>query len=141
MKIARLLNADIATLKQINALVSQLSRTPIPLSIVDLRRVLKNPNVELWVVCEGRKIVGMGALVAVIMFTNKYAHFDEVVVDKEYRGKGFGEAIMRKLIARARSHKAKGIELTSGFDRKVANKLYKKLGFQLRDTNAYRLKL
>ena len=64
------------------------------------------------------------------------AEIHDVVVDKEYRGRGLGEKITLVLIEDARRFaKVKKAQiklyLTSRPSRVVANKLYEKLGFEL----------
>jgi GNAT superfamily N-acetyltransferase len=60
-----------------------------------------------------------------------------MIVDERYRGKGYGEKIMRKLIAWARTQNVDTIELTTNPKRVAANGLYKKVGFLLHETNHY----
>jgi len=64
------------------------------------------------------------------------AEIHDVVVDKEYRGRGLGEKITLVLIEDAKKFaKTKNVKiklyLTSRPSRIAANKLYKKLGFEL----------
>jgi ribosomal protein S18 acetylase RimI-like enzyme len=49
-----------------------------------------------------------------------------------------GEALSREAVRTARSRGAQTVELTSRPSRETANRLYQRLGFQLRDTNVYR---
>jgi ribosomal protein S18 acetylase RimI-like enzyme len=46
---------------------------------------------------------------------------------------------MMRLIALAREYDAEKIELTSNPNRTAANHLYQTLGFELRETNHYRM--
>ena len=69
------------------------------------------------------------------------AMIDDVVVDASARGRGVGEALTREAIRRARELGADTVSLTSRPAREAANRLYRRLGFQLRDTNYYRLDL
>lgn len=72
---------------------------------------------------------------------SRYGHVDNVVVDKQARGQGVGRELMLGVIAEARFRGLTRLELTSRPSREAANALYQKLGFELRETNAYRLKL
>jgi ribosomal protein S18 acetylase RimI-like enzyme len=85
-------------------------------------------------------LAGMGMLSAVPSF-HPYGIIDYVVVDERHEGKGVGKMIMHALINDARALKLHHIDLTSKPSRERANKLYPKLGFELRETNVYRLKL
>jgi ribosomal protein S18 acetylase RimI-like enzyme len=61
-----------------------------------------------------------------------------VVVDQSMRGKGIGEALTVKALEVAKAYGAKTVDLTSRPSREAANRLYQRVGFQLRQTNLYR---
>lgn len=69
------------------------------------------------------------------------AVIEDVVVDESARGRGIGEALTREAIRRARELGAVTVTLTSRPQREAANRLYRRLGFRLRETNVYRLDL
>ena len=52
-----------------------------------------------------------------------------------------GEALNRAAIDRARAAGATTVDLTSRPSREAANRLYRRLGFEQRATNVYRLDL
>ena len=54
-------------------------------------------------------------------------------------GQGIGEALMRGAIELAREKGAEGISLTSNSWREAANRLYLRMGFKKRATNAYQI--
>ena len=54
------------------------------------------------------------------------------------RGKGIGEALTRAALQRAAELGAKTVDLTSRPSREAANRLYQRVGFELRQTNLYR---
>jgi ribosomal protein S18 acetylase RimI-like enzyme len=85
--------------------------------------------------------VGTLTLAFYISPTGIKAWIEDVVVDGSYRGKGIGKALTQKAIDLAERENAKVILLTSNAAREAANGLYKKLGFTLRETNFYQLKL
>ena len=66
---------------------------------------------------------------------------EEVVVQEAARGRGVGEALMINAIERVRALGAEAVVLTSHPSRLAANRLYQKLGFEIRDTNVYRLRV
>lgn len=58
------------------------------------------------------------------------AHITNVAMLPEYRGKGLGEAIMKKLIEVAKEKGVKTMTLEVRVSNHVAQSLYRKLGFQ-----------
>jgi ribosomal protein S18 acetylase RimI-like enzyme len=52
-----------------------------------------------------------------------------------------GDALTREAIRRAALAGARTVDLTSRAGREAANRLYQKLGFELRETNVYRLSI
>ncbi|MCP4552989.1 MAG: GNAT family N-acetyltransferase [Bacteroidetes bacterium] len=59
-------------------------------------------------------------------------HVDELVIDKDYRGKGFGKKMIESITQIARDLKCKRIELDSGFHRKDAHRFYESIGYENR---------
>ena len=133
------MNKEIA--KQVNALLKQLSENSKNITLATLRTIAKSGATELWLLEYKKTIIGMATLVLVTIPTVTFARIEDVVVDGQYRGKGLGEKISKKLILRARARGAVFIDLTSRPERVAANKLYQKLGFEKRNTNVYRLPL
>jgi Acetyltransferase (GNAT) family. len=64
-----------------------------------------------------------------------------VVVDEGARGKGVGAALVNACLDLARRSGAELAELQSGVQREAANRLYPRMGFQLRETTVYRIVL
>jgi ribosomal protein S18 acetylase RimI-like enzyme len=62
-------------------------------------------------------------------------------VDAAARGRGIGEALTRHAIELARASGARRVHLTSHPRREAANRLYRRLGFEPRETNVYALGL
>jgi ribosomal protein S18 acetylase RimI-like enzyme len=92
----------------------------------------------LLVAREADRIVGMLTLVTFRIPTGVRAWIEDVAVDAEARGKGVGEALSREAIRIAASRNARTVELTSRPKREAANRLYRKIGFEPRDTKVYR---
>lgn len=84
------------------------------------------------------RIVGSLTLVLFRIPTGVRAWIEDVVVDAEARGRGVGEALNRHAIEHARRAGARTVDLTSRPSRDAANRLYKRIGFEPRDTNVYR---
>ena len=62
-------------------------------------------------------------------------------MDGSARGQGVGQALNEYAIQLAEKSGAKTIDLTSRPSREAANRLYKRLGFEHRDTNIYRYRV
>ena len=86
-------------------------------------------------------ILGSMTLVLFRIPTGLRAWIEDVVVDEAARGRGVGETLNRAAIEWARRAGATTVDLTSRPSREVANRLYRRLGFQERATNVYRLDL
>lgn len=83
-------------------------------------------------------ILGTMTLVVFRIPTGVRAWVEDVVVDKEARGKGIGEKLIRTSIERAKDEGAKTIDLTSRPTRVEAHRLYKRCGFEMRETCVFR---
>ena len=86
-------------------------------------------------------IVGMLTLVMFRLPTGMRAWIDDVVVDSESRGRGVGEALTQAAIELAAARGAQTVDLTSRPSREAANRLYRRMGFEPRETNVYRFRL
>jgi ribosomal protein S18 acetylase RimI-like enzyme len=73
--------------------------------------------------------------------TGMRAWIEDVIVDEAASGRGIGATINRHAIDLARREGCKTVDLTSRPSREAANHLYRKLGFQPRETNVYRFEL
>ena len=87
---------------------------------------------------------GSGALVGSLTLalfrvpTGLRAWIEDVVVDASARGPGAGEALVLAAVERAEALGARTVDLTSRPSREAANRLYVRMGFELRTTNVYR---
>ena len=113
---------------------------PIP-GLDHLEAMVADPGVTLLVARDGPKIVGAAAVVVYATPIWVKARIEDVVVDEAARGRGVGEALVRRCIDVARERGAAIVELQSARSREAANRLYPRLGFELRDSNVYRLTL
>ncbi len=119
-------------------LVPQLSRSsPVP-GEAELGEIVASPATVLLVARAGGAIVGSLTLVLFRIPTGVRAWIEDVVVDESLRGRGVGEALSREALRRATIAGARTVDLTSRPSREAANRLYRRLGFELRDTNVYR---
>ena len=86
---------------------------------------------------EQADILGMLTLIVYRVPTGIRARIEDVVVDEAMRGKGIGEALVRRALNMARDAGADGVALTSNPKREAANRLYQRLGFLPWQTNLY----
>ena len=108
-----------------------------------LERLLADPAVVLLLAHDGDAVLGT---TTVITYTTPFwikARIDEVVVDHAARGKGVGEALVRRAIEVGRRRGAQVVELQSGRgpNRSAAHRLYERIGFKTRDSDLFRLVL
>ena len=87
------------------------------------------------------KILGCLTLVVFRIPTGIRAWVEDVVVDSAARGKGVGETLVKAALQRAGEEGAITVDLTSRPSREAANRLYRRCGFEQRETNIYRFKL
>jgi ribosomal protein S18 acetylase RimI-like enzyme len=92
--------------------------------------IVRNPD-------QSGPIVGSGTLGVFRTPTGLHAHIEDVIVDRESRGLGIGEALVGQLLLIATEMGMDGVSLTCNPSREAANKLYEKMGFKKWDTNVY----
>ena len=128
--------------KALNKLLNQLNEAAIPLTEVGTRATIESPVNKLFVArLKDKKIVGMLTLTVVRVLFAKKGLLEDLVVDKEYRGKGIGTKLISSAISQARKEGVAHLDFTSNPKRVEANRLYTHLGFKKRDTNVYRIEL
>ena len=136
---SRALRADTTIQNAAGKLLSQLAGSRRRISLALLRRIVKDKSAALVMARDRKKIIGMGTIVFLAVPGGFHARLEDVVIDEQYRGKGLGRALTKKLIAIARGKKAEYVELTSRPSRVAANALYQKMGFEKKETNVYRM--
>ena len=122
----------------VNALVPQLSSSSPPASLDELSRIVDDSATTLFVARDGDRIVGMLTLAAFRIPTAQRAFIEDVVVDEAARGTGVAAALVQAALDRAAELGARTVDLTSRPDREAANRLYQRMGFEVRETNVYR---
>jgi ribosomal protein S18 acetylase RimI-like enzyme len=86
-------------------------------------------------------IIGTLTLTVFRIPTGVQGQINNVIVDAAARGRGAGEALTREAIAIARAAGVSRLALTSRAARAAANRLYRRVGFELAETNPYRMTL
>ncbi|MGH9189386.1 MAG: GNAT family N-acetyltransferase [Acidimicrobiales bacterium] len=123
-------------------LLPQLSRSAPAIGEAELAEIVASPaTVLLLARDDSGEIVGSLTLVLFRLPTGMRAWIEDVVVDQSARGRGVGEALGQDALARAAAAGARTVDLTSRASREAANRLYRRLGFEPRDTNVYRITL
>jgi ribosomal protein S18 acetylase RimI-like enzyme len=125
----------------LNHLLPQLSTNAAPLTTEDVETLVDSLAVTVFVARDEGRIVGSLTLVVFPIPTGLRAWIEDVVVDESARGMGVGEALTNAAIDESRRRHVRSIDLTTRPSREAANRLYTRLGFELRETNVYRLAL
>ncbi len=120
-------------------LTPQLSRSSPPPTAEQLAEIVASPATHL-LLARGDDDTILGSLTLVLFRipTGLRAWIEDVVVDDAARGQGVGEALNRHAIDVAAERGARSVDLTSRPSREAANRLYRRLGFEPRETNVYR---
>ncbi len=122
-------------------LIPQLSSSNAPPSLSELNEIIASESSVLFVARVENQIVGSLTLATFRIPTGIRAWIEDVVVDESARGHGVGEALNRAALNEAKRRGAITVELTSRPSREAANRLYLRMGFEVRETNVYRYAL
>ena len=107
-----------------------------------LSEILQSDNNVHVIVCTiDNKIVGTALLSTYKVISGFRGMVDDVVVDAAQRGKGIGRKLMERLLVEGKNLGLDEILLFTGHHRKPAIALYKALGFNLRESGLYNLRL
>lgn len=140
INISELSHADAHSVDAINNLLSQLSASRHVVTTDTLNEILSSPCSHLFVAYAGQKIVGMITVGHYMAPTGTKLWIEDVVVDSEARGKSIGCRLVQHAVAFAGSIGGT-LMLTSRPTRKAANALYASAGFELKETNVYKMKI
>jgi ribosomal protein S18 acetylase RimI-like enzyme len=122
----------------IGRLVGQLSSSATAPTEDAVREIVESPATRLLIAREDEAIIGSLTLVLFRIPTGVRAWIEDVVVDEAARRRGVGEALTREALRLAAEAGARSVDLTSRPSRTAANRLYRRLGFEERDTTVYR---
>ncbi len=142
MRIEIVTQADEELYEAFQRLVPQLTNNNPPPSLNDLADLVRDASSTLMVARDDHgEIVGALTLTVYRVPTGIRSIIEDVIVDNSARGQGIGDALMKYAINLAREKGAQNISLTSNPMREAANRLYLRVGFKKRETNAYQMKL
>lgn len=127
-------------LEAINRLIAQLSTSSHTFTEAELNSLIASPQSHLYALEYDEKIIGMVTLCIYQCPTGRKAWIEDVVVDQNHRGKGYGKLMVRKAMEECQNRGNVTLMLTSRPSRIVANQLYQSLGFEKRVTNVYKMK-
>ena len=129
-------------MQAIQNLFPQLTKySPVPddMAIIE---IVNSQASSLWIAKNAEcDIVGMLSLAIYRTTTGVHAWIEDMVVDQHFRRQGIAEQLTMAAIDYVRKNRAKAISLTSRPSREAANQLYLNIGFQLVETNLYRMNL
>ncbi len=127
-------------LEAINRLIAQLSTSSHTFTEAELNSLIASPQSHLYALEYDEKIIGMVTLCIYQCPTGRKAWIEDVVVDQNHRGKGYGKLMVRMAMEECQNRGNVTLMLTSRPSRIVANQLYQSLGFEKRETNVYKMK-
>lgn len=129
-------------LQLVNKYIQQLTDESTTLSAENFRTVLDSENTHLLLLYnDDKEAVGMITLVLCSAVSGYKGWIEDVVVDYDYRGKGYGKLLVGCAIEYAKTLGIETLMLTSNPSRIEANKLYQSVGFEQYITNVYKLKM
>jgi ribosomal protein S18 acetylase RimI-like enzyme len=141
MQIEIVTQADEELYDAFQRLIPQLTNNNPPPSLNDLADLVRDASSTLMVARDDSgKIVGALTLSVYRVPTGIRSIIEDVIVDTSARGQGIGDALMKYAINLASEKGAQNITLTSNPMREAANRLYVRVGFKKRETNAYQYK-
>lgn len=122
-------------------LIPQLDESvPIP-DIHALSRIVNSKTSNLFVVEIEGQIVASATLIIFEVGTGKKAWLEDLVVETKFRRKGIGQSLVNAILDYASSQGLMRVDLTSNLKRFAAHELYKKAGFEQRESNIFRKEL
>ncbi len=137
MTIEKLTEATSAELADINAINQQLHEGRVG-TLEELQAIVSDKNINLIVARDGEKIVGIVSLYTLQKLGKRSAYLEDVVVDGGSRGQGIGERLVRHALSVAKQEGIRSVYLTSREVHAAGHKLYKKVGFGIKDTTVFK---
>jgi ribosomal protein S18 acetylase RimI-like enzyme len=123
-------------------LIPQLSRSNAPPGRDQVAEIVGSPACHQLVArADDGRIVGVSTLVVFPIPTGRRAWIEDVVVDESAGGQGIGTQLTEAMLDLARELGCTTVDLTSRPSREAANRLYRRVGFEQRETNVYRFTL
>jgi len=125
----------------INRLLPQLAPSHALLSQKAISQIVASPCCTLFMArdtaSDENRLIGTLSLVTSPLLSGVRAKIEDLVVDKAWRGRGVGEALVREALSQATTLGVSTVDLTCRPSREGANHLYRRMGFIRRETNVY----
>lgn len=131
-------DADERDVADLARLLPQVSSSATVLTTERVRQVIGTPSTSIVVARLDDRIEAMALLLICRTLAGEFGLVEEVAVDENARGRHLSVHLMVGLLRHAAELGLRFVDLTSRPSRVEANGLYKKLGFDLRETNCYR---
>ena len=125
----------------VNRLLEQLSTGKNSLSKNEFESMASYDASHLFLLSYDGAIIGMLCVCVYACPTGRKALIEDVVVDSEFRGRGFGRLLVNHAMDYAKSLGDLTVMLTSRPMRIAANALYRSVGLEIKETNVYCKKL
>lgn len=136
-KFYRLEHFDVSYIEIINKLLSQLSSSGKCITEEVLKEIIESDSSEIYFMKEGDNVIGMFTLGFYISPTGRKCWLEDVVIDKDFRGRSLGKLLMQKVMDIVTERGNITLMLTSKPSRIAANKLYQSSGLDKKETNVY----
>lgn len=138
IEIIKLTEARADYLEKINKLLCQLT-ADARIDINALKEITASDNSHLFILFYEGNMAGMLSIGHYRTPTGIKYWIEDVVIDKSFRGKSLGKALIQHAIAFAGKNSNATLMLTSKPERVSANNLYRTIGFQQKQTNVYKM--
>jgi len=140
LTIEQVTSVNLELMQAMLRLVPQLTSNNPPPTPDELEAMLHSDTSILFIArhSDFDEIIGMATLVLYRVPTGLRGYIEDVVVELHARGRGIGEALTRACLEHAKNAGVPQVGLTSNPGRMAANHLYQRMGFEIRQTNAYR---
>lgn len=124
----------------VNRLLSQLvTSKSINISENELNKIVLSESSDIFLMYFDDNIIGMFTLASYITPSGRKYWLEDVVIDKDFRGKSLGRKLVNEAIIMLSDKGKSTLLLTSKPSRIAANRLYLSLGFNLKETNVYKM--
>lgn len=143
VRVIEVTEVDDTVVAAVARLLPQLSRSAEPPTAATVGEIAASGATRLLVAVDddGGSVVGTLTLAVFRIPSGIRAWIEDVITDESARGRGVGEALTRRALELAAEAGARTVDLTSRPSREAANRLYTRVGFQLRRTNVYRFEV
>ncbi len=140
MKITEITQYTLETKNNIDLFLNSLVEEKVSMTTQLLNELIADDNSHLFFALDDHEVcMGMLTMGIYISPLGKKAWIEDVVVGETYRGQGVGKQLMKFAIHFAKQQQVGLLMLTSKSSRVTATKLYLNLGFEIKETNVYKM--